>query len=122
MRTKTFWTLVCCAFLFFILFSSAIVLAGSKDTVTVAMHGDPLHMSSFKYKHTSALTTIYQMFQGMMKRDDKTGEWILGLAESLELMENGKDFRVRLRKGPKFSNGEPVTAHDVRFSWQQHLD
>jgi len=37
-------------------------------------------------------------------------------------MENGKDFRVRLRKGPKFSNGEPVTAHDVRFSWQQHLD
>ena len=47
------------------------------------------------------------------------------LAESWKL-ENGKDGKpvldVRLRKGVRFHNGDPLTAEDFEFSWQRQRD
>ncbi len=37
------------------------------------------------------------------------------LAESWEILPDKKTYRVRLRKEAKWSDGKPVTAHDVQF-------
>ncbi|GAA5098322.1 ABC transporter substrate-binding protein [Wohlfahrtiimonas larvae] len=49
------------------------------------------------------------------------GETIPGVAESWE-NDNGKVWRFTLRKDAKWSNGDPVTAHDFVYSWQRIVD
>jgi peptide/nickel transport system substrate-binding protein len=42
------------------------------------------------------------------------------LAESWEAAPDGLSYRFTLRTGPKFHNGEPVTAEDVKFSFERY--
>ena len=42
------------------------------------------------------------------------------LAESWSASEDGLTYDFVLREGPKFHNGEPVTAEDVKFSYQRY--
>jgi ABC-type transport system substrate-binding protein len=39
-----------------------------------------------------------------------------GVAERWELAEDGKSWVFYVRKGQRWHNGDPVTAHDVKFS------
>lgn len=41
-----------------------------------------------------------------------------GLAESYEWSEDGKTFTLRLRKGLKWSDGQPYTTADWKFWWE----
>jgi peptide/nickel transport system substrate-binding protein len=42
------------------------------------------------------------------------------LAESWSASEDGLTYEFVLRKGPTFHNGDPVTAEDVKFSFQRY--
>ena len=42
------------------------------------------------------------------------------LAESWSVSSDGLVYEFVLRKGVKFHNGEPVTAEDVRFSFERY--
>ncbi|HOM97982.1 MAG: ABC transporter substrate-binding protein [Acetomicrobium sp.] len=44
-----------------------------------------------------------------------------GLAESWEILEDGTKYVFHLRENARFSNGDPVTADDVVFSFQRLL-
>ncbi|MFM9281469.1 peptide ABC transporter substrate-binding protein [Paenibacillus jiagnxiensis] len=44
------------------------------------------------------------------------------LAESWTVSEDGKTYIFKLREGIKWSNGEPITASDVEFSWKRLLN
>src|SRR6185436_15511005 len=41
-----------------------------------------------------------------------------GLARSIDSLPDGRTFVINLREGASFSNGNPVTADDVIFSFQ----
>jgi peptide/nickel transport system substrate-binding protein len=41
------------------------------------------------------------------------------LAESWKLVDGGKAWEFKLRKGVKFSSGNPLTAADVKFSFER---
>ena len=43
-----------------------------------------------------------------------------GLAESWSAAEDGRSYDFVLRKGAKFHNGDPVTAEDVKFSFERY--
>jgi peptide/nickel transport system substrate-binding protein len=43
-----------------------------------------------------------------------------GLAESWQVSPDGRTYDFTLRKGAKFHNGEPVTATDVKFSFERY--
>ena len=53
---------------------------------------------------------------------DATGAAAPSLAESWEHSDDGKTWRFHLRKGAEFHNGQPVTADDVIWSYQLHLE
>ncbi|KAA0181651.1 ABC transporter substrate-binding protein [Cupriavidus gilardii] len=67
---------------------------------------------------------VGQIFEMLVRRNASLQDenW---LAESWKL-ETGKDGKpvldVRLRKGVKFHNGDPLTAEDMEFSWQRQRD
>lgn len=42
------------------------------------------------------------------------------LAESWEVGDGGLSIKMHLRKGIKFHNGDPITAHDVKFSIERY--
>lgn len=44
------------------------------------------------------------------------------LAESWKISGDGREFTLHLRKGVRFSDGEPFTADDVVFSFKVYLD
>jgi peptide/nickel transport system substrate-binding protein len=44
-----------------------------------------------------------------------------GLAESFQLSPDKKSFTFRLRRGHRFANGDPITAHAVKYSFNRML-
>ena len=52
----------------------------------------------------------------------KDNKPVPGVAESYEVSEDGKVYTFKLRKDAKWSNGDPVTAHDFVFAWRKVLD
>ena len=62
-----------------------------------------------------------QMFLSLMKEQGDFREgppaWAPGLAEGWEFSEDRLQLTVRLRPDAMWSDGRPVTAQDVRFTW-----
>lgn len=45
-----------------------------------------------------------------------------GLAESWENSEDGLTWTFKIREGMKWSDGEPLTAHDIAYTWNRVLE
>ena len=48
--------------------------------------------------------------------------YMLNVAESLEASADGREFQVKLRKGHKWSDGQPLTTKDVQFAFDVLTD
>ena len=57
------------------------------------------------------------MFESLVTTDPFSGEVIPRLAKSFEVDETGKIYTIKLRKGLKWSDGKPLTAQDVDFTY-----
>ncbi|MGD1861219.1 MAG: ABC transporter substrate-binding protein [Leptolyngbyaceae cyanobacterium] len=55
--------------------------------------------------------------EGMITLDGETGETIPWLAESWDIADDGLTYTFTLREGLKWSDGEPLTAADVFFTF-----
>ncbi len=58
------------------------------------------------------------VLESLITRDPDTLEWRGLVAESWDVSEDGKTIRFRLRRDVSFSDGMPLTAHDVQFSFE----
>lgn len=63
---------------------------------------------------------IRDLLEGLVNQDAE-GKTIPGVAERWETADN-KTFTFYLRKDAKWSNGDPVTAHDFVYSFQRAVD
>ncbi|WP_354625118.1 ABC transporter substrate-binding protein [Psychromonas sp. MME2] len=63
---------------------------------------------------------IRDLLEGLVNQD-ADGNTIPGVAERWENIDN-KTFTFYLRKEAKWSNGDPVTAHDFVYSFQRAVD
>jgi peptide/nickel transport system substrate-binding protein len=57
------------------------------------------------------------MFEGMLRVEPFTGEWIPNFAEGWTVSDDGLAYTFRLRHDLRWSDGEPITAHDFYFSY-----
>src|SRR5438093_493040 len=77
---------------------------------------------TFNYPLASDVTTVNTSFFLMSARlaefDHDKQEFVPGLAESWQLSDGGKTVTVKLREGLKFSDGAPLTADDVIFTFK----
>lgn len=58
----------------------------------------------------------------LMSRDLNTYEWVPALADKYEISKDGLTIKFSLRKDATFSDGKPVTAEDVKFSFDAIFD
>lgn len=75
--------------------------------------------------HTSPATASVRFFQLIyttLLRFDKDLNPVSDLAETWDVSEDGLTYTFMLRAGLKFSNGEPLTSEDVKFSFDRILD
>ncbi|PWI34253.1 oligopeptide ABC transporter substrate-binding protein OppA [Vibrio albus] len=63
---------------------------------------------------------IRDLLEGLVNQD-ADGNTIPGVAESWETEDN-RTFTFHLRKDAKWSNGDPVTAHDFEYSFKRAVD
>ena len=60
------------------------------------------------------------LFEGLLNQDAE-GNVVPGVATSFEASEGNTVYTFKLRKS-KWSNGDPVTAHDFVYAWQRATD
>jgi len=58
----------------------------------------------------------------LLTRNIDTWEWEPNLAESFKISKDKKTFTFTLREGIKWSDGKPITAEDVKFSFDTYFD
>jgi peptide/nickel transport system substrate-binding protein len=102
-----------------VVFSSGIARSASRDVVKVGLGFDPATVNMFEFKVGWDLPVILGMHESLMFTHPETGKRLKsGLAKSVRII-NGKDLKFKLYKFAKFHTGDPVTAHDVKFTYEQ---
>ena len=64
---------------------------------------------------------LMAFYDGLVEYHPKTMEPIPALAESWEPSQDGTEYTFHLRKGAKFSNGDPITAKDFVYTFRRGL-
>ena len=63
---------------------------------------------------------VIEVFSGLVRLgSDPVNPFEPDLAESWSVLENGTVYEFKLRKDLKFSNGDPVTAQDFKWSFER---
>lgn len=92
------------------------------DTLRLIETSDIPTLDSTKATDAVSFNTFNQVMEGLyvLNKDDKA---IPGVAEGdPEKSEDGKTWTIKLRKDAKWSNDDPVTAHDFVFAWRKAVD
>ncbi|MGM0218831.1 peptide ABC transporter substrate-binding protein [Enterococcus sp. AZ126] len=66
----------------------------------------------------NTFTIVQHLFEGLYRFDDDSTP-IPGLAEKVEISEDGLTYKFTLKDDIKWSNGEPITAQDFLYSWKK---
>jgi len=81
---------------------------------------EPATLDPHKTEGTVESNILRDLFEGLVASGPK-GEVLPAMAESWETKDN-KHFVFHLRKDAKWSNGDPVTAHDFEFAFKRAVD
>lgn len=86
-------------------------------TMVLSIIGEgPKTFNPFNTKDNISSQMSEVMYDGLVTTHPMTGEVIPKLAKSFEV--NGSEYIMHLRKGVKWSDGKPITADDVVFTWK----
>ena len=93
------------------------------DTFVEILHAEPgmlspvLALTDAGGKYISA-----HIFDTLLKMDNETLEFIPNLGERWEISEDKLEYTIYLRKDVTFSDGVPLTAEDVKFTYDLIMD
>lgn len=99
------------------------VTGGAIDTennaITFALRSEPPQLDYGRATDSTSITVLFHTMEGLLTYNDEMA-LIPGVAERWEIREDGATFW--LREDARWSNGEPVTAHDFVFAWRRVQD
>ncbi|HEV2139983.1 MAG TPA: ABC transporter substrate-binding protein [Candidatus Dormibacteraeota bacterium] len=103
---------------------------GSNNATTTAKKGghvvegwpsDVRTFNSMLSSDTQSNLCIGLMFDGLTSQN-KAGDIVPALAESWKTSADGLTYTFKLRSGLKWSDGQPITSDDVKFTYQLAYD
>ena len=87
-------------------------------TLTSSTIGEgPKTFNPFNSKDNISSIMSEVMYDGLLTTHPVTGQTIPKLAKSFKISDDGKEYTINLRHGIKWSDGKPITADDVVFTW-----
>ncbi|MHC4103843.1 MAG: ABC transporter substrate-binding protein [Planctomycetota bacterium] len=122
MKTKCVGIVIIFSIVWIAWLSSPSAPAAAEGKVSIALTHDLTSLNPFKARLGQDSNIYMALYQPLFTWNSQKGTSVPSLAESYKFAENHTDITVTLRKDAKFNNGDPVTARDVRFSWQQFID
>ena len=72
-------------------------------------------------EETSGFHVIRDLFEGLLSQD-ANGDLTPGVATHYAASDGNTTYTFKLRKDARWSNGDPVTAHDFVYAWQRAVD
>ena len=91
----------------------------STGTVTLFLREEPPQLNSSLSTDQVSGMVLGHVMEGLL-RYDENNRLAPGVAERWEVTETGATFH--LRENARWSDGEPVTAHDFVFGWRLGVD
>jgi peptide/nickel transport system substrate-binding protein len=116
------WTIAAVAVLSLLLTAAPPAAAAPEGQMLWAVHVS-LAPTWFDPAETPALITPFMVLYGLhdaLVKPMPGNAMAPSLAESWSAAKDGLSYEFVLRKGVKFHNGEPVTAEDVKFSFERY--
>jgi oligopeptide transport system substrate-binding protein len=95
---------------------------GWPPTLNINLGGEPLTLDPALATDTTSNTVIEQLFIGLTDQDDATAEIRPELATHWDVSSDGKTYTFTLRGDAVWSDGNPITAQDVRYGILRTLD
>jgi peptide/nickel transport system substrate-binding protein len=96
--------------------------AGDKVTLRVGWTTDPDNLNPFVGIEQSSYELYHVAYDFLTNYGDEYLETQPGLAESWTTSEDGLTWTFKIRQGVLWSDGEPLTAEDVAFSFNYQKD
>src|SRR6058998_1354745 len=94
--------------------------AQPKDTLTVALISHAPTLDPHMHFERVGILVNINMFDSLLHKNAKL-EYEPSLATSWRAL-NDTTWEFKLRKGVRFHNGDPLTAEDVKYSFDRVLD
>ncbi len=98
------------------------VLGRAGGRLVVALRSDPGSLNPLVAADNVSLTALRRMHADLVHINRYTQKTEPALAESWSFSEDGRAITAHLRRGLRFSDGEPCDADDVLFSFRAYLD
>jgi oligopeptide transport system substrate-binding protein len=104
--------------------------------VSWAVYGSRLPPADFTFGNESEIESVdpalitgqpegriaWSIFEGLTRPNAETMLGEPGMAESWDISEDGRVYTFHLRDDARWSNGDPLTAHDFHYSIRRLLD
>jgi peptide/nickel transport system substrate-binding protein len=85
--------------------------------VTRAVYADARTLNPVLAADSGSVAFCALMFEGMLRVDPFTGEWLPNFAERWTVSADGRTYTFALRRDLQWSDGAPITARDAHFSY-----
>ena len=90
--------------------------------LVMASFAEPKTFNPITANESSSTDILVMLFAGLVGTDLQTFKQIPALAESWTVADDQKTWTFNLRKGLRWSDGKPLTADDVSFTWRVIYD
>ena len=87
-----------------------------KNAITVNISSEPPEMFSVTTTDTTSFTVLRHIIENLVTLDEND-QVKPGVAKDWTVSDDGLVYTFNLREDMKWSNGDPVTAHDFVFAW-----
>ena len=93
----------------------------NNDTLSFGMQTTIPGLDPHKWWNGAVQSGTQNIFETLITLDPYTLKYIPGLAAMPVVSNGGTRYTFNLRKGVKFHNGQPLTAEDVKYSFERML-
>jgi len=90
------------------------------DTVSYVLEAEPSRLDPAMTTALAESNTELQIFEGLTRLVDDVPQ--PALAKSWDISADGKTYIFHLRDGIEWSDGTPITAGDIEYSWKRVVD
>ncbi len=90
-------------------------------TLRIATSGFVDTFNPFISIYLAPTNIIRYMYESLVQNDAEDGSPTKGLADSWEVSDGGRTWTFTLQDGLEWSDGEPITSEDVKYTYEQMM-